>query len=202
VDNYANFRGLSAGRADHSWLKGEPQLPNFRVMKLDVPITGDSFQDRKSLRFTWKDLAWIRSLTKLPIVLKGLVTAEDARLAVDHGVDGIIVSNHGGHALASYVGTAPKLIEVVKSVAGQAEVYVDGGIRTGADVLKALAIGARAVLVARPQAWGLINGGAAGVRSAIEVLRDELHTAMGLCGVVDVKNISPSLVRYDTSSKA
>ncbi|XP_030059872.1 2-Hydroxyacid oxidase 2 isoform X3 [Microcaecilia unicolor] len=104
---------------------------------------------------SWKDIYWLRNLTRLPIILKGILTKEDAELAVEHGVQGIIVSNHGGRQLDGVPATIDALSEIVNAVQGRVEVYVDGGIRTGSDVLKALALGARCVFVGRPVLWGL-----------------------------------------------
>ena len=128
------------------------------------------FQMTPSL--TWRDLEWIAAESQLPVVLKGLLTREDALLAVEHGAAGIIVSNHGGRQLDGVAATLDALPEVVEAVAGRCEVYVDGGIRRGTDVLKALALGARAAFVARPVAAGLALGGEAGVARVLEIFRE------------------------------
>lgn len=143
---------------------------------------------------TWKTLEWLRGLTKLPIVLKGLETAEDAKLAVQHGASGICVSNHGGRQLDGAIPTCDALAEVVDAVAGAVEVFVDGGIRRGTDVLKALALGARAVLVGRPYLWGLAVDGEAGVSRVFGMLRSELTLALALAGCPTVADIPRSLV--------
>jgi 4-hydroxymandelate oxidase len=143
---------------------------------------------------TWHDLAWLRALTPLPLVLKGILTAEDARLAVEHGVAGIVVSNHGGRQLDGVLPTIEALPEVVEAVAGRCEVYLDGGIRRGTDVLKALALGARAVFVGRPVLYGLAVGGEQGARHVLELLRDELALAMALAGAPTLASITPALV--------
>jgi len=130
----------------------------------------------------------------MPLVIKGIQTAEDARLCVEHGVNGLIVSNHGGHALEGTVGTIEMLPEVVNAVGDRVEVDLDGGIRRGRDVLKALALGAKAVFIGRPIFWGLSVDGEAGVRRVLDILRDELNVAMELCGVTDVKKVDRSLV--------
>ena len=122
------------------------------------------------------------------------MTAEDAVLAVDHGIAGIVVSNHGGRQLDSTLGSLDALPEVVGAVRGRIEVYLDGGIRRGTDVLKALALGAKAVFVGRPVLWGLALGGADGVRAVLDELRTELDTAMALAGRATVKDIDSSLV--------
>jgi 4-hydroxymandelate oxidase len=144
---------------------------------------------------TWETLDWLRSLTKLPIVLKGILTAEDALLALEHDIQGIIVSNHGGRQLDGAIESIEALPEVVAAVAGRCEVYVDGGIRRGTDVLKALALGARAVLVGRPVIWGLAVNGHEGVYSVLELLRAELEMAMMLAGCVGLESIDRGVVR-------
>lgn len=144
---------------------------------------------------TWRDIAWLRSITSLPLVLKGILTAEDAALAVEHEVDGIVVSNHGGRQLDSTLGTLDALPEVVGAVNGRFEVYLDGGVRRGTDVLKALALGARAVLLGRSILWGLALGGAEGVRAVLDHLRKEFDLAMALAGRANVSQIDPTLVQ-------
>jgi len=143
---------------------------------------------------TWDDVEWLRGLTKLPLVVKGVLTAEDARLAIEHGVAGIAVSNHGGRQLDTAVATCDALAEVRGAVGDDAELYVDGGIRRGTDVLKALALGARAVFIGRPYLWGLAVDGEAGVGRVLGLLREELRLAMALAGCARVKDISPGLV--------
>jgi isopentenyl diphosphate isomerase/L-lactate dehydrogenase-like FMN-dependent dehydrogenase len=147
------------------------------------------------LPVTWETVNWLRSLTSLPILLKGILTAEDAELAVQHGVAGIVVSNHGGRQLDSAVASIEALPEVVEAVNGHCEVYMDGGIRRGTDVLKALALGARAVLVGRPILWGLAVNGAEGVYHVLQLLRDELELSMALAGKPTLESIDRSLVK-------
>ncbi len=144
---------------------------------------------------TWDVLPWLRSITTLPIVLKGILTAEDALLAVEHGVEGIIVSNHGGRQLDTALASIEALPEVVEAVAGRCEVFMDSGIRRGTDVIKALALGARAVLIGRPILWGLAVNGPAGARHVLELLRNELEMAMVLSGRPTIASIDRSLVR-------
>lgn len=144
---------------------------------------------------TWEDIDWLRSLTSLPMLLKGIVTAEDARIAVEHGVEGIVVSNHGGRQLDGCIATLDALPEVVDAVAGRAEVLVDGGVRRGTDVLKAIALGAQAVLVGRPIMWGLAADGEDGARRVLKLLHRELENAMALCGRTCIVQIDRSLVR-------
>lgn len=141
-----------------------------------------------------RDIAWLRDLSGLPVVVKGIVRGDDAVRAVEHGASGIVVSNHGGRQLDTSIATARCLEEVVRAVDGRAEVYVDGGIRRGTDVLKALALGARAVLLGRPPVWGLAVGGADGARQVLELLRTELDLAMALAGTPTVASITRDLV--------
>lgn len=131
---------------------------------------------------TWSGIAQIRSWTSLPIILKGILTAEDARLAVEHGVAGIVVSNHGARQLDRTIAPADALEEVVGAVAGRTEVWVDGGVRRGLDVVTAVALGARGVLVGRPMLWALAAGGQAGVERALAILRTETVIALALLG--------------------
>lgn len=132
--------------------------------------------------FGWVDLDWLRSLSGLPLVLKGVLTAEDARLAREHGVDAVVVSNHGGRVLDGARATLEALPEVVDASRGETEVWMDGGIRTGSDVLKALGLGARLVLIGRPVLWALAVAGEAGVVDLLTSLRDELDAGLALCG--------------------
>jgi 4-hydroxymandelate oxidase len=145
---------------------------------------------------SWEDLGWIRGKTPgLPLVVKGILTAEDAILAVDAGVDAIVVSNHGGRQLDSCPATIAVLPEIVEAVGGRIPVLLDGGVRRGTDVLKALALGAGAVLVGRPCAWGLAAAGEEGVTDVLRILRDEFRNALALTGCRSIDEISPALVR-------
>jgi len=144
---------------------------------------------------TWDDIAWLTSVSNLPVLVKGIVRADDARRAIDAGAAGVIVSNHGGRQFD----TAPAAIDalglVADAIGDQAEVILDGGIRRGADVLKAIALGARGVQVGRPLVWGLVVDGEDGVRDVLELLRDELDLAMALAGCRSVDEISLDLLR-------
>ena len=131
---------------------------------------------------TWRDLEWLRSVSTLPILVKGILTEEDAQLACEHGVDGVIVSNHGGRQLDGAPASLDALPEVAEVVAGRCLVLVDGGVRRGTDVVTALALGAEAVLVGRPALWGLAVGGEDGVRRLLELLRAEVELALRLLG--------------------
>jgi isopentenyl diphosphate isomerase/L-lactate dehydrogenase-like FMN-dependent dehydrogenase len=141
---------------------------------------------------SWDDLAQVRSLSSLPLVLKGIQTAEDAERAVAHDVDAIVVSNHGGRQLDAVAATADLLPEIVDAVAGRIEVYVDGGIRRGSDVVKALALGARAVLAGRAPLWGLACDGEAGAARVLTLLRDEIELALALCGCTSPGQVGPA----------
>ena len=144
---------------------------------------------------TWADLAWLRAQTPLPLMLKGLATAEDTILAIDHGIDAVVVSNHGGRQLDGAIASLDALPEVVAAAAGRIPVLVDGGVRTGTDVFKALALGAHAVLVGRPVVWGLAHAGAAGVSAVLRLLRDELSEVMALAGTPRLADIDAAAVR-------
>ncbi|XP_023444038.1 2-Hydroxyacid oxidase 2 isoform X5 [Dasypus novemcinctus] len=146
--------------------------------------------------FCWNDLAWLQSITQLPIILKGILTREDAELAVKHSVQGIIVSNHGGRQLDGVPASIDALTEVVAAVDGRIEVYLDGGVRTGNDVLKALALGAKCVFLGRPILWGLACKGEHGVQQVLNILKKEFHTAMTLAGCRSVAEIGRDLVQF------
>jgi L-lactate dehydrogenase (cytochrome) len=144
---------------------------------------------------SWKDVEWVKKLWGGKLVLKGILDAEDAKIAAASGVDAIVVSNHGGRQLDSTISSIRALPEVVDAVQGKTEVWFDGGIRSGQDVLKALALGADATLIGRAFAYGLGAMGEAGVTRALEIIRAELDVSMALCGVRDVKDASPAILR-------
>ncbi len=143
---------------------------------------------------TWKGVEWLRGIAKVPVLLKGVLSPEDAALAVEHGADGIIVSNHGARNLDTTPSTIEALPGAVEAVAGRIPVLLDGGVRRGTDVVKALALGARAVCIGRPYLWALAAGGAAGVELLLKILVAELKTAMALCGTVDLAAIDRSVL--------
>ena len=143
---------------------------------------------------TWADLAWVCGLTPLPVLAKGILHPDDARLAVEHGAGGIIVSNHGGRQLEGATASLDALAGVVAAVAGRVPVLLDGGVRRGTDVVTALALGAAAVGIGRPVVWGLAADGTAGVRHVLELLRGELDHAMALCGAERVAALGPDQV--------
>jgi 4-hydroxymandelate oxidase len=150
---------------------------------------------------SWKDVEWLRSISPMPVVVKGVLAPQDAVLAIEHGAAAVIVSNHGGRQLDGVPAPATMLSAAVDAVAGRAEVLVDGGIRRGTDVLKALALGARAVLVGRPVLWGLTLDGADGVRAVLRHLRSELDLAMALAGCASVGEITRDLILTSASSQ-
>jgi isopentenyl diphosphate isomerase/L-lactate dehydrogenase-like FMN-dependent dehydrogenase len=146
-------------------------------------------------RLTWDDVAWLRSILSIPLGLKGIFTAEDARLAVDAGVQVIWVSNHGGRQLDQTQATIAVLPEIVEAVDGRAEIVIDGGFTRGTDVIKAIALGAKLVAIGRTFLWGLAVDGAAGVHRTFQLLREEMATAMRLCGQTSVHGLTPDLIR-------
>jgi lactate 2-monooxygenase len=147
-----------------------------------------------NLALTWADLERLRGWTSLPVLVKGIVRADDARLALEHGVDGIVVSNHGGRQVDGAVGALDALVEVRDAVGPEPVVLMDSGVRRGADVVKALALGANAVLLGRPYAWGLAVGGQAGVEAVIRQLAGELDLTMALAGARTVADVDRSFV--------
>ncbi|MDP9236250.1 MAG: alpha-hydroxy-acid oxidizing protein [Chloroflexota bacterium] len=152
-------------------------------------------EDPIPVRFTWSGISWIRGVTGLPLILKGIMTAEDARLAVEHGVDAVWVSNHGARQLDRVHASVDVLEEVVEAVSGRAEVYLDGGVRRGADVVTALALGARAAFIGRPVLYALAAGGADGVTLALDLLAAELRYNMALLGAATIASITRAHVR-------
>ncbi len=166
------------------------QLPDLS-QGVVVPQTARALADRSA---TWEDIDWVKEQTTLPIVLKGLMTGEDAALAAEHGVDGIVVSNHGARNLDTTLATIEVLPEIVEAVEGKVEVLLDGGVRRGTDVVKALALGAKAVLVGRPIFWGLAVDGQAGLYRLMAILREEIEVAMALCGRATIDSLDSSLV--------
>ena len=149
---------------------------------------------------TWGYLEEIAAMTSLPLVAKGILRGDDAAAAVAHGAAAVVVSDHGARQLDTTVSPIEALPEVVAAVGSRAEVYVDGGFRRGTDVIKALALGARAVLIGRPVIYGLAVGGSAGVAAVLRLLRAEFETAMAMCGAAAVADLRPDLVRTRASS--
>ena len=170
----------------------------FGNLEKAVPGAGtpDQFKEWVDSQFdpsvTWDDIAWVREHWPGRLVVKGVLDSEDARRAVDAGVDGIVVSNHGGRQLDSVLSTVRALPEVVDAVGDQVEVLVDGGVRNGLDVVKMIAIGARAVLVGRAWAWAVAARGEAGVRHMLEVMKADIDTALGLTGQTSIADLDRS----------
>lgn len=175
---------------DPEWARtGVYGTPDFRV----------GFQagmlDPYNPNLTWEWMKWARPATTLPIVIKGILTAEDARLAVEHGAQAVVVSNHGARTLDGTPGTLDVLPEVVEAVKGRIPVLVDGGIRRGGDIIKAIALGARAIMIGRPYLWGLAAFGQDGVQRVIELLHGELRIALGLSGAGRLQALDRTFVR-------
>jgi 4-hydroxymandelate oxidase len=156
---------------------------------------GSVRQIAMSAALTWDHVDWLREHTELPVVLKGALHPEDARIAVEHGVDGLLLSNHGGRQLDTVPATVELLPEFAAAVDGRIPVLLDGGVRRGTDIVKALALGAAAVGVGRPLVWGLAVAGERGAVRVLELLREELDHTLALCGVDGFADLSPALVR-------
>ncbi len=161
----------------------------------DTDDGNEAFSRPYDSSLSWRDLEWIRSITRLPLIVKGILHPDDAREAVRHGVQGIVVSNHGGRQLDTSQSTIEALPDIIRAVRSEEksyemDVYVDGGIRRGTDILKALALGSKAVLVGRPILWGLAVDGEKGVNNVLQILKDEFQTAMMLSGCKTIEDIS------------
>jgi 4-hydroxymandelate oxidase len=174
------------GRRERDLRLGFEVPPGLPLPNLGRHLSGRELQaalnELVDPAITWRDLEWLSALTDLPILAKGILTAEDAKLACEHGLAGVIVSNHGGRQLDGVAASLDALPEVVEACAGNVPVLVDGGVRRGTDVVKALALGAEAVLVGRAVLWGLAVDGEAGVRRVLELLRAEVELALTLAG--------------------
>jgi 4-hydroxymandelate oxidase len=177
------------------------RLANFHLSESDaVHIPGaetglaNFVRGLREPSFSWKDLQWLGTVSSMPILLKGVLRGDDARRAVDHGVKGIIAGNHGGRQLDGAISGIRALPEILAAVEGRAEVLVDGGVRRGTDVLKALALGAKAVLLGRPMVWGLAWDGATGIETVLKLLYDEFESAMGLAGAPTIADITRDLL--------
>ncbi len=176
-----------AGRRERDQRTGFAVPPDLSVPSLDAALRGGTtfvpqVFDQVDAALDWQDLEDLASECAIPVLVKGVLTAEDAALSIEHGAAGVAVSNHGGRQLDCVAATADVLAEIVEAIEGRGTVFVDGGIRRGTDVAIALALGADAVLVGRPALWGLAVGGEAGARRVLEMLRDELALALALCG--------------------
>ncbi|TQD82492.1 hypothetical protein C1H46_031928 [Malus baccata] len=169
-----NFEDLDLGKMDKT---NDSGLASYVAGQIDRSLS-------------WKDIQWLQTITKLPILVKGVITAEDARLAVQYGAAGIIVSNHGARQLDYVPATIMALEEVVRAAQGQIPVFLDGGVRRGTDVFKALALGASGVFIGRPVVFSLAADGEAGVRKVLQMLRDEFELTMALSGCRSLKEIT------------
>jgi 4-hydroxymandelate oxidase len=181
-------------------LPKELECVHLRGLTLSDPVAGHKTQ-RASIydtlfdpSFNWNDLEWLRSVAGVPVLIKGVLSPEDGKRAVERGADGVIVSNHGGRNLDTVPATIEALPRVVDAVAGRIPVMLDSGVRRGTDVLMALALGAKAVFVGRPYVYGLAAGGAKGVERVINILRDELERAMALTGRKSIAEIDKSVL--------
>jgi 4-hydroxymandelate oxidase len=177
----ANLRGMKAA-AGHQAKPG------------DSPIFGSSLLATAP---TWSDITWLQAQTNLPVLVKGILAPEDAERALQHGVAGIVVSNHGGRTLDTFPASIDALPAIARAVEGRVPLLLDGGIRRGTDVLKALALGATAVMIGRPYVYALASAGAAGVAHVLHLLRSELEAAMVLCGCRKLADIDSTVIWND-----
>jgi 4-hydroxymandelate oxidase len=179
----------------NSYMAPDRYMKNFDFLPLGRRPA--SLVDNLDQTLSWADLEWLKGLSGLKLIIKGIQTCEDARRCVDHGADALVVSNHGGTApeMERMPASIDCLPDVVASVGREIEVYVDGGVRLGHDVLKALALGARSVMIGRPVQWGLAVNGEDGVVEIIDILRRELDSVMAQCGVADVRDVSRSVIQ-------
>uniref|UniRef100_M1C3K6 (S)-2-hydroxy-acid oxidase n=1 Tax=Solanum tuberosum TaxID=4113 RepID=M1C3K6_SOLTU len=184
------------------------KMISFRLRNFEGFISTDVVSDKGSNlaayaeetldpSLCWKDIAWLKSITKLPILIKGVLNGEDAMKAIEAGVVGIIISNHGARQLDYSPATISVLEEVVQAVQGKVPVLLDGGIRRGTDIFKALALGAKAVMIGRPVIYGLAAKGESGVKQVIEMLKNELELTMALAGCCTVDDITRSHVKTE-----
>jgi isopentenyl diphosphate isomerase/L-lactate dehydrogenase-like FMN-dependent dehydrogenase len=180
----------------------QPVVASEKIRSVNMvgqPIARTAYDpERKGIvmfPLNFRDLEWLVKRAGMPVVVKGVLRGDDAQRCVDCGVKGIMVSNHGGRHLDTTVTTAEVLAEIADAAGRHAEVYVDGGIRRGTDIVKALALGARAVLLGRPPLWGLSVAGAEGVRAVMAHMHDEMTRAMRLCGAASLSALTPDLVR-------
>ena len=181
---------------------GVPHLPNVVIPGQGPMPMVDVGAALASSTVTWQDLRWIREAWAGPLVIKGVLTGEDARRAIDEGASAIVVSNHGGRQLDCVPASLQVLPEIVEAVNGRIEVLMDGGVRRGTDVIKAICLGARAVLIGRAYAYGLAAGGPAGVRRAIEILRTEMERTLKLLGCPSISALDRSYVTVGLSRRA
>jgi 4-hydroxymandelate oxidase len=188
-ETFVRLRRVDRRECNDCHAPGVRTRPNYEGIDLS------GLKSMLSSNLTWDFVRRLKDATRMKVVLKGILTGEDAKLSVDHGVDGIIVSNHGGRGEDSGGATIDALPEIVQAVGGRIPVLVDGGFRRGTDVLKALALGANGICIGRPYLWGLGAFGQAGVERVLELMRAEFEVAMRQCGVRSVKELSPAFVR-------
>jgi (S)-2-hydroxy-acid oxidase len=150
---------------------------------------------------TWEDVKWLKRVTRLPIIVKGILTAEDAEIAIQYGVSGVFVSNHGARQLDTVLSSIDALPEIVKQVAGRCEVYLDGGVSTGSDAFKAIALGAKMAFLGRPLLWGLTLGGQAGAKKVLQIMKDEFDLTMALSGAATVDKITEDFLFRQLTSR-
>lgn len=180
-------------------LPAEVRAVNVTAPAVPVQIQqGDSrvFQGLMAQAPRWADIQWLRQQTQLPIILKGITNPQDVEKALAQGIDGLVLSNHGGRTLDGLPNPIEVLPDIAEQVQGRVPLIVDSGIRRGGDVVKALALGADAVMIGRPVMYGLATAGALGVAHTLRLLRDELELTMALCGCASLADITPDLVRY------
>ncbi len=170
-------------------------LPQYATLPECTAAMAAHFRDRHDASLTWTFIDWLRGITRLPIVLKGILRSDDAVRAIEHGAQGIIVSNHGGRQLDGAPASIDALPDVVKAVADRCPVLLDGGVRYGTDVLKAIGLGAKAVLIGRPILWGLAAFGRRGVARVLQILRDDFSLALGLAGCTNLAEAGADLIR-------
>jgi isopentenyl diphosphate isomerase/L-lactate dehydrogenase-like FMN-dependent dehydrogenase len=167
---------------------------NYPAANTDTPRPAGRAGEGSDPAATWQDLEWIKKAANLPVVAKGIMTGEDVELCAEVGADAVIVSNHGGRHLDNTLATVEVLPEAVAAARGKLHVYLDGGIRRGADVVKALALGAKAVFIGRPLFWGLAVGGGQGVVRVLDILREEIEITMAKCGRPKISDIDATVV--------
>lgn len=166
------------------------------LVGLSKNTTGSTIDTLREANLNWKHIAWLKSLTDMPIFVKGALRGDDAQLAIEHGVDGVIVSNHGGRQLDTAPATIDVLEEIVTAVGDEVDILLDGGVRRGTDIIKAMAMGVKAVLIGRPMMYALAYDGENGVNHALDLITTELETAMRLCGCRNLAEITPDLLMF------
>jgi isopentenyl diphosphate isomerase/L-lactate dehydrogenase-like FMN-dependent dehydrogenase len=177
---------------------GLPDMPNIVTPERGVLRVRDAHTAMKREAFSWSDIAWVRALWKGPIVIKGVLTVEDAKRSLDHGASALVVSNHGGRQLDGVPASLQVLPKIAEAVKGQAEVLMDSGIRRGSDIVKAICLGARAVLCGRAYAYGLAAAGEAGVTRALQILQADVARSLKLLGCPSVSALDKSRVNVET----